>query len=116
MATLSVTAVPPPGVTAVTLSPAQVQGGNPTTQNTVTLSGPAPAGGAVVMLSSNNAAATVPNTVTVAAGATVSPAFTINTTAVSSTANVTISASYGGSSATAMLSVTAASGSGAAGV
>lgn len=95
-----------PAVAAVALSPGTVVGGNPTTKNTVTLSAPAPAGGAVVMLVSSNPAATVPASVTVAAGATVSPVFSIATNPVTATATVTISATYGGTTVTATLLVT----------
>ncbi len=59
-----------PVLTSLTVNPSSVVGGSPST-GTVTLSGPAPAGGAVVSLSSDNTlAATVPASVTVAAGAT----------------------------------------------
>ncbi len=107
--------VNPPGgasstVTVVTLSPASIVGGNSTTQNTVTLSAPAAAGGAVVTLSSNNASVTVPGSVTVTAGAAVSPVFTINTTAVTAATSVTISASFGGATANAILTVSPAGG------
>src|SRR5207248_8155363 len=55
---------------SMTLNPATLTGGANST-GTVTLSAAAPAGGAVVALTSNNLnAATVPASVTVAAGAT----------------------------------------------
>ncbi len=54
---------------SVALSPNSVAGGNNVT-GTVTLNGPAPAGGAVVTLSDNLAATTVPASVNIAAGAT----------------------------------------------
>jgi hypothetical protein len=110
--TLTVTVGTAPAASAVSLSPASVLGGNPTTQNTVSLTGPAPAGGAVVMLTSGNLAATVPASVTVAAGATTSPVFTITTTAVTATTNAVISATYGGFTVTSTLSVTSGSSSG----
>jgi hypothetical protein len=72
----------------------------------VTLNGPAPAGGAVVTLASNNAAATVPASVTVAAGATVSATFNIATTTVAANTPVTITATYNGTSVSGTLSVT----------
>ena len=57
-------------MSSVSLNPTSVTGGASST-GTVTLSSAAPAGGAVVTLgSSNTAAATVPGSVTVAAGAT----------------------------------------------
>src|SRR5207253_2592317 len=72
----------PPFASGVTLSPASVIGGN-TSQATLTLSGRAPANGAVVMLSSSNtAAATVPASVTVTANTT-SANFTVTTSTVS---------------------------------
>ncbi len=89
---------------SVSLNPATVAGGGAST-GTVTLSVPAPAGGAVVSLSSSNTAvATVPASVTVPANA-VSATFTVNSSAVSSTTQVNISGSYNGS-AQATLTVT----------
>jgi uncharacterized protein (TIGR03437 family) len=95
-----------PAVELLTLSAASVAGGG-TVQGTVTLNGPAPAGGAVVSLSSSASAATVPTTVTVPAGAN-SATFAISTTAVSAGVSATITASYGGANATAALNVTIA--------
>jgi hypothetical protein len=57
-----------------------------------------------VTLSSNNAAATVPASVTVAAGATTAT-FTVTTTAVASTTSATISATFNGGTQTATLTV-----------
>jgi len=95
-----------PGLSTVTLSPSSVNGGTSST-GTVTLTGPAPSGGAVVTLtSSNTSAAQVPASVTVAAGAT-KATFTITTSAVGSNASVTISGTYGVTK-TATLTVTAA--------
>jgi Domain of unknown function (DUF4082)/Bacterial Ig domain len=80
---------------SLTLNPATVTGGNPST-GTVTLNGPAPAGGAQVTLSSSNTAvATVPTSVTVPAGAT-SATFPVSTSAVAASTTVTISASGSG--------------------
>jgi hypothetical protein len=82
--------VTPPTVTALTLTPSAVFGGNDST-GTITLSDPAPADGLTVNVqSSNTASATVPATVTVAAGQTTAT-FPITTAAVAAT--VTISAS-----------------------
>ena len=102
---------PPPAsltLSSVTLTPATVNGGVPST-GLVTLSGAAPSGGAVVTLSSSNTSvATVPASVTVPAGAS-SARFPVATTAVSSQTAVTISASYGsGSQQSAVLTVTPA--------
>jgi len=86
---------PPPSLALVTVNPAIVVGGT-SAQGTVTLSGPAPAAGAVVSLASSNPAATVPLTVTVPANA-VSATFTITTTAVGAVTQLNISGSYNGS-------------------
>ena len=100
-APLSVTAPVP---TTLTLNPTSVIGSNPST-GTVTLTGKAPTGGLAVVLSSNNAAATVPATVTVAANATTAT-FTVSTTGVATSTSATISAAYGGTSKPAMLTIT----------
>ena len=92
-----------PNVSALSLNPTSITGGG-TSQGTVTLSGPAPSGGAVVNLSSNNAAATVPASVTVAAGSS-SATFQVSSTSVSVSTSVTISASYNSSSRSASLTL-----------
>jgi LmbE family N-acetylglucosaminyl deacetylase len=94
--TATLTVNPPTlSLSSVTLSPATVTGGTSTT-GTVKLGGAAPAGGAVVTLSSSNSAtATVPASVTVAAGATTAT-FAITTSAVGSATALTISATYNG--------------------
>ncbi len=103
-ANFSSTTAPP--LSSVSVSPASVMGGVSST-GTVTLSGPAPAGGAVVTLSSSNtAAAQVPASVTVAANAT-SATFTVTTSPVPSNTSSTISGTYG-VTRTATLTVTAA--------
>lgn len=94
---------------SLALSPASVQGGK-STSGSVTLSGPAPSGGAAVNLSSSNTATvTVPGTVIVAAGAN-SATFTITTAAVTSSTAVTISASFRGATSSTTLTVTPPSG------
>jgi hypothetical protein len=90
---------------SVALNPTSVLGGTQSSTGTVTLSGPAPSGGAQVALASNNVAASVSSSVTVPAGAT-SATFPVNTTAVAASTAVTISASYGGVSKSATLTVT----------
>jgi trimeric autotransporter adhesin len=80
-----------------------VTGGSPST-GTVTLSGPAPSGGAAVDLSSSSSAATVPANVTVAYGAS-STNFTVSTSAVTVSTPVNISALYAGVIKTAPLTV-----------
>ena len=92
-----------PVLSSVTLSPGSVNGGSSST-GTVTLSGAAPSGGAMVNLSSNSGSATVPSSVTVAAGAT-SATFSVNTSSVTASTPVTISASYAGVTMTASLTV-----------
>jgi hypothetical protein len=104
-ASLGVNPPPPsPALSGLAVSPASVAGGSSST-GTATLSAAAPSGGLVVSLSSSNtAAATVPASVTVAAGAT-SKTFTVATSAVGGTTPVTITASAGGSTQTATVTV-----------
>ena len=91
-------------LSSLSLNPTSVMGGNSST-GTVTLSGAAPAGGAQVTLSSSNtAAARVPSSVTVAAGAT-SATFTVSTSAVATSTAVTISGTYGGATRSVSLTV-----------
>jgi hypothetical protein len=107
---------PPPGpvtLSSLAISPTSVTGGTPSSA-TVTLSGAAPAGGAVVALSSSGSAASVPANVTVPAGATTA-SFSITTSSVTSSTPVTITASFGGVSRGATLTVTAAVGGGVPG-
>ena len=87
---------PPSGPTlsALSVSPSSVVGGNPST-GTVTLTAAAPSGGAVVSLSDNSTATSVPASVTVAAGST-SASFTITTTSVTASTSSTISGTFGG--------------------
>ena len=90
------------------MSPTSVVGGT-TAQGTITLTGGAPSGGAVVTLSSANpSVVAVPASVTVAAGAS-SATFGVNTSAVAANTSVTITATYGGISRTTTLTVTPAS-------
>ena len=92
-----------PGLNSLGLNPATVTGGQ-TATGTVSLTAPAPAGGALVTLSSANPAATVPSSVTVAANST-SANFTVATNSVSATAAGNITASYAGVSKSAALTV-----------
>lgn len=92
---------PPPSLAGLTVNPPSVVGGT-AAQGTVTLSA-ASGSGATVSLSSNNAAATVPATVAVAANATTAT-FNVGTTAVNTATPVTITGTFNGSqSATLML-------------
>jgi hypothetical protein len=104
-ATLTVTPPPLPTVSSLKLNPTSVIGGLQTSTGTVTLSAPAPAGGAQVMLSSSNGAAGVPSSVFVPAGAT-NATFAVSTSVVLVSTSVTISASYNSMTQTASLSVT----------
>jgi hypothetical protein len=89
---------------AITVSSPSVVGGEGV-NGTVTLSGAAPAGGAVITLSGGDPI-TLPASVTVVAGATSAP-FSAFTRVVGGTIPTTITASYGGASASVTLSVTA---------
>jgi len=98
---------PPPvlSLSSLGLYPTIAIGGVQSSRGTVMLSGPAPAGGAQVLLSSSNTgAARVPSSVIVPAGAT-SATFTVNTSIVLHSTSVKISASYNGTTQTARLAV-----------
>jgi uncharacterized protein (TIGR03437 family) len=95
-------------VQSVTLSSNSIAGGD-SVQGTVTLSQPAPTAGVVVSLVSSSSAASVPATVTVPAGS-LSATFAVSTSTVPSSQTATITASYGGSTAQAVLMVTPSSG------
>jgi hypothetical protein len=92
-------------LSSVAVSPSTVVGGNGST-GTATLTSAAPTGGAVVSLSSSNTAvATLPASVTIAAGAT-SATFAATTSSVTTSTPVTITATYSGTSKTTTLTVT----------
>ena len=92
-------------VTSLTLNPSTI-GGAGTSTGTVTLAGAAPAGGWVVNLSAGNTSyATVQATVTVPAGAATAT-FPITAFQRGGTVSTVITASDGGSTATATLTVT----------
>ena len=96
-------------LSSITLNPATVVGGN-TSQATVTLSGAAPSGGAVVALSSSNTAvATVPASVTIAAGKTSGTA-TVTSKTVTTSSTTVITATYNSVSRSATLTVNPSSG------
>ena len=95
---------PSPALSAVTLSPTTVTSGTGST-GTVTLTSAAPTGGASVSLaSSNTAVATVPNAVLVPAGS-VSATFAVTSQAVSSSSSATVTATFGGLTRSAALTV-----------
>jgi len=103
----SAVVVPPPPtitLTGLTVSPASVKGGA-TVTGVVTLSGQAPAGGAVVALSKNGNVTSMPASVTVPAGQTTA-SFSIKTTRVKTSITVTITANYAGGSKSASLKIT----------
>jgi len=101
--TASIT-VEPPVLTALALSSSSVQGGNSAT-GTVTLSGPSPAGGSVVALSSSNtSAAMVPASVTVMPGF-INVSFTVGTSRELCPKAATISASFSGVTQTSNLAI-----------
>jgi hypothetical protein len=99
---------PPPAaasLSAVSVSPTSVVGGN-NAQGTITLTSAAPSGGALVSLSSANASvAAVPASVTVPAGAS-NVTFAVTTSAVTANTSIVITATYSGLSRTTTLTVT----------
>jgi hypothetical protein len=91
-------------LSAITVSPSSLTGGTGAT-GTATLTGAAPSGGAVIALaSSQTSAASVPSSVTIAAGAT-SATFAVSTAAVSTTTTVSLSGTYAGVTRSAALTV-----------
>jgi hypothetical protein len=101
-ALLLITPGGPTGISRLNINPVDLVGGASST-GTVTLSSPAPSGGAVVTLSKalsnggpGTVPATVPASVTVPAGQT-SASFPIGTSSVTATTNVRISAAFNGS-------------------
>lgn len=97
---------PPPAVkvSSVTLNPTSVIGGN-SVQGTVTLTAAAPAGGLTVNLSTDNTSvATVPSSTQVNGGSN-SQTFSVTTSSVASQKFVKITASAGGVSNSAVLTV-----------
>ncbi|MDR3689105.1 MAG: protease pro-enzyme activation domain-containing protein [Fimbriimonas sp.] len=100
--------VNPAGLSSVSISPVSIVGGNSPSGGTVTLINPAPAGGAVVSLSSGSSSVTVPASVTVAAGATTGT-FSVTTSGVDASTPVTISATYNSTTKTCTLTLLPAS-------
>ena len=92
-----------PLLSAVSVSPTSVIGGNVAT-GTVSLSRPAPSGGTVVSLASNLNAVYVPTSVTIAAGAQ-SGTFSASTSGLSASTTATITATLAGISHSATLTV-----------
>ncbi len=90
-------------INSVSVSPSSLVGGTANASGTVTINSAAPTGGTVVSLSSNLGAASVPSTVTVAAGQTTAN-FTVTTSSVTAQGTATITATLNGS-ATASVTV-----------
>jgi hypothetical protein len=90
-------------IKALTLNPANIPGGKKIT-GTVGLTAPAPAEGALVTLSDNLAATTVPASVTIPAGKLSAP-FTITTVVTTTVQTGNVTASYNGSVVAAPLTV-----------
>ena len=95
-----------PALSAVSLNPATVTGGQSST-GTVTLNAAAPAGGVSIELWTTGTAAFVPANVTVAAGST-SATFTISTIEAGSNLQDTVTAFYSSTSKTANITVSKA--------
>ena len=91
----------PPVLVSLVLNPTTVYGAG-SSAGTVTISLKAPTGGVVVKLVSNLKAASVPATVTIAAGSTLAK-FTVKTIAVAMNSDATITASLNGQTMTATL-------------
>jgi len=100
---VTVTPAPLPNLTALTVTPASLTGGNVAALS-IALSGPAPAGGASITLSSNAAAFPVPATAVVPAGAS-SASLSVRTAAVTASTSVAVTATYNGAGKTANVSV-----------
>lgn len=95
---------PPPVLATLTFSAPTVTGGR-SIRGTVTLSGRAPAGGAVVVLAGSDAAAlALPASVTVPAGSAMAT-FAVNTQPVAGATQVVVTAAYGESTLAAELTL-----------
>ncbi|MFL6281555.1 MAG: DUF11 domain-containing protein, partial [Pyrinomonadaceae bacterium] len=95
----------------VLLASQVLTGGCDNTTGNVYLTGPAPSGGLTVNLSSNISGATVPPSVFIPAGTTVSPNFAVTTTPVAAKQVGLITATLGASSVSRGLTVNVGSGS-----
>ncbi len=104
--TATLTVAPPLSLSSLSVTPGSVAGGAGATA-TIALNGVAPAGGALVALTSDSPAAVVPSSVLVPAGQT-AVTFGVKTNAVTTPTTATLAAVYGGaltSNATAKLVV-----------
>lgn len=89
----TLTVEPPLFLSSLSVAPGSVAGGANATA-TVTLNGVAPAGGALVALTSDSPAAVVPSSVLVAAGQT-KATFSVKTNVVTTSTTATLAATYG---------------------
>ena len=94
----------PPSLRALTISPATISGGAQP-QGIVMLNGQAPAGGALVSLSSNSPFVSPPASVTVEPGS-FSASFPISTSSVTTNTTATVTASYNGVASQAQVTLT----------
>ena len=95
----------PAKVSSIGLNPATVQGGA-SSKATVSMSGPAPAGGIKVSLTSSSSVANLPTFVLIGGGQT-SGSVTVKTVAVPTETLASITGTYGGNSVSASLTVNA---------
>jgi hypothetical protein len=98
---VSATPTAPATLVSLAFNPSTVTGGQ-SSVGTVTLSGPAPAGGAVVSLRSASSKVRVPSSVSIPAGA-VSASFTAQTGRVAGKKSITVTAVYNGVTRSATL-------------
>ena len=94
----------PPSLKSLTISPSSISGGAQP-QGIVMLNGQAPAGGALVTLTSNSPSVSPPASVVVAAG-DFSASFPISSSTVTANTTATVTASYAGASAQAQVTLT----------
>jgi len=94
----------PPSLSSFTISPATISGGAQP-QGIVLLNGSAPAGGAVVSLSSNSPMVSPPASVTVEPGS-FSASFAIPTSSVTANTTATVTATYNGTTSQAQVTLT----------
>jgi len=99
----AILAITPPALTSLTLTPTTVAPGGSST-GTVKITSPAPVGGLAVTLHSSSSKATAPATVKIAAGQT-SAAFTIKTVKTPPAGSATFSATFGGVTESATLTI-----------
>jgi hypothetical protein len=101
--TVTVNPPPTPAITGFYPSAGVIVGGNAATAS-VTLASAAPAGGYAVHLASNTAGVTIPATVTVPSGAK-SVSFSLTSTPVTAVAKVVLTATFGSSTETTIVTV-----------